>query len=188
MERQVSTPNVLVEFIKDFIKVADGLGVKYALVSGIVAILHGRSRGTEDVDLIVERLDRDAFARLHERLDSAGFECIQGNHAGDLYRNYLAENLGIRYVRKGSFVPDMELKLSKDALDEKQLRERTRLPLTGVPFYFSTIETNIAFKEELLKSPKDLEDARHLRAVYADRIEEKKVAELKRLIREYRLR
>lgn len=86
----------------------------------------------------------------------------------ELYEDYLNENLAVRHVLEGRFVPEMELKLAKDALDEKQLRERTLLPLTGVPYYFSTIETNIAFKEELLKSPKDREDARQLREVYGN--------------------
>ena len=31
---------------------------------------------------------------------------------------------------------------------------------------------HIAFKEELLKSPKDLEDSRHLRIVYSEKINE----------------
>lgn len=179
---------MLIDFVKDFIKVVDDAEINYVLVSGIVAILHGRSRGTEDVDLIIQRLGKEEFFRLHARLDSAGFECIQGNQPGELFDDYLNDKLSLRYVRKGSFVPEMEMKLSKDAMDDKQLRERTKLPLTGLPFYFSTVETNIAFKEELLKSPKDLEDARHLRMVYGKEIDERKISELKHLVREYRLR
>ena len=38
--------------------------------------------------------------------------------------------------------------------------------------WFSSIESNIAFKEEYLKSDKDLEDAEHLRIIYKDKIDD----------------
>jgi len=100
----------------------------------------------------------------------------------------LKDNLSLRYIKKGQFVPEIELKPAKDLLDEKQLRERTKLPLTGLPFFFSNIETNIAFKEELLKPPKDLEDSRHLRIIYSEKLDEAKISEIKGLIRKYRLK
>ena len=76
----------------------------------------------------------------------------------------------------------MEIKFPKDELDEEQLRERVKLPLTGVDVYFSSIESNIAFKEEYLKSEKDLEDAAHLRIIYEDKINEDKIDEIKKKI------
>jgi len=188
MDRSVNDSSVLVSFINDFVRVLEARGIKYALVSGFVAIAHGRSRGTEDIDVIVEKLSANEFESLFGALASAGFECIQGGKPGELYADYLAENSSLRFVRAGEFVPEMELKLSKDALDEKQLAERTKLPLTGLPFYFSTIETNIAFKEELLKSPKDIADSRHLRTVYEGEVDEGKVGRIKTLIRKYRIR
>ena len=77
----------------------------------------------------------------------------------------------------------MEIKFVKDELDEEQLKNRQRLPLTGLNIYFSSIESNIAFKEELLKSPKDLDDARHLRIIYEGKINEDKISEIKQLRR-----
>jgi len=41
--------------------------------------------------------------------------------------------------------------------------------------FFSTIETNIAFKEELLKSPKDLEGARPLRIIFLKKPDKGKI-------------
>jgi hypothetical protein len=40
----------------------------------------------------------------------------------------------------------------------------------------------IAYKEEVLKSEKDVEDALHLREVFKDVIDEKKIKEYKKLI------
>lgn len=187
MERQVSDANILNAFVRDFVLVLDQQKIRYIIVSGFVAIAHGRSRGTEDIDLIIERIPSERFMLLHAALLKNGFECLQGTNPSELHADYLSDNLSLRYVRKGGFVPEMEMKLAKDMLDESQLKERAKLPLTGLPFYFSSIETNIAFKEELLKSPKDLEDARHLRIIYAEKIDEKKVKKIKVLIRKYRL-
>ncbi|MBI5635934.1 hypothetical protein HY993_03150 [Candidatus Micrarchaeota archaeon] len=188
MDRLVDNKGVLIKFIDDFIKVVDGQKIRYALVSGIVAILHGRSRGTEDIDLIIERISRELFEKLHAGLEASGFECIQGKNPEALYEDYLLEDTSIRYVRIGEFIPEMELKLSKDPLDEQQLDERTRLPGTGTEYFFSTIETNIAFKEELLKSPKDLQDSEHLRMLYSKEVDEGKISQIKALIRKYRLK
>jgi len=82
----------------------------------------------------------------------------------------------------------MEIKFVKDELDEEQLKNRQRLPLTGLNIYFSSIESNIAFKEELLKSPKDLDDARHLRIIYEGKINEDKISEIKKKSKKIRMR
>ena len=84
-------------------------------------------------------------------------------------------------------VPEMELKLAKDALDEYQLTTRKRFPLTGMNIFFSNIEMNIAFKEELLKSDKDIEDAKHLRIIYSGNINENEINQIKQQIRRLRL-
>lgn len=188
MDRQISDKNLLNKFVEDFVSILEKEKLKYAIVSGFVAISHGRSRGTEDIDLILEKISEEKFESLHSNLVSNDFECIQGNKPKELFDDYLKENLSLRYTRKGEFVPEMELKLEKDDLDKQQLAERTKLPLTGLRFFFSTIETNIAFKEELLKSPKDMEDSRHLRILYDKKLNEQKITEIKQLIRKYRLK
>ncbi|MCX6707540.1 MAG: hypothetical protein NT001_05375, partial [Candidatus Woesearchaeota archaeon] len=75
-----------------------------------------------------------------------------------------------------------------DRLDDYQLTSRKKLPLTNLDLYFSSIEMNLAFKEELLKSDKDMEDARHLRIIYRGKIDEDEVKKIKSEIRRLRLR
>jgi hypothetical protein len=161
---------------------------KYIVVSGFVAISSGRTRGTEDIDVILERVSEQKFNEIHTDLTAQDFECIQGNNSVELYRNYLIDNLSIRYVLKNVPLPEMELKFAKDVLDEEQIKCRVKLPLTGLEVWFSSIDANIAFKEELLKSDKDLEDARHLRIVYAEQINESEINCFKQLIKRLRLR
>ncbi|MBU4308691.1 MAG: hypothetical protein KJ566_02765, partial [Nanoarchaeota archaeon] len=54
---------------------------------------------------------------------------------------------------------------------------------TKLNIFFSSIESNIAFKEELLGAEKDLEDAKHLRIIYQGKIDEDKINKLKKRIR-----
>jgi len=184
-ERAVKDRNVLDEFISDFIKVLKK-HCKYIIVSGYVAIAHGRARGTEDVDIIIEKIKVGEFTQLHKDLIKSGFECIQPGTPKTLYEDYLLEKTSIRYVKMGTLVPDMELKLAKDKLDKYQIKNRVKLPLTDTTFYFSTPETNIAFKEEYLKADKDLEDAKHLRMIYQETLNEKEIEKIKKMIKERR--
>jgi len=129
----------------------------------------------------------EKFCNLHNELIEVGFECMQSDNPTTIYENYLVKGDSIRYVRKGEFLPEMEVKFAKDGLDEEQLATRVKFPFTGLDVYFSSIESNIAFKEELLKSDKDLEDAKHLRIIYNDEIDEDKIDKIKKDIKRFRL-
>ena len=74
----------------------------------------------------------------------------------------------------------------KDELDLEQIQNRQKIPFTGLNIYFSSIESNIAFKEELLGAGKDIEDAEHLRIIYSEKINQDKINEIKKKIRKFR--
>jgi hypothetical protein len=183
MERQVGDRTILDKFTEEFCEVIEKY-CKYIICSGFVAIAHGRSRGTEDIDMIIEKIPFEKFKNLHEELLKKGFQCIQPGNTEKLYA-YLKDGVSIRYVWKSkSFAPpEMEVKFAKDELDEEQIKERQKLPLTGMDIYFSSIESNIAFKEEFLRAEKDLEDARHLRIIYKGKFSEDKVNKIKEKIK-----
>jgi len=186
MSREVKERTILDTFAEDFVDVVRK-HAKYIIVSGFVAIAHGRSRGTEDVDIIIERIEKETFIKMHNDLLLAGFECMQSEYPELIYDDYLNDKTSVRYVRKGHFIPEMELKLAKDELDDYQILTRKKLPLTGLDLYFSSIEMNIAFKEELLKSEKDMDDAKHLRIIYSDVLDENEITKIKAQIRRLRL-
>lgn len=186
MERVISDKNILDKFAIDFTRIVER-HVKYIIVSGFVSISHGRTRATEDIDMIIEKISLDKFKLLHFELEKNNFECMQSSKAEDIY-DYLTRKDSVRYIRKGEFLPEMEVKFAKDELDLLQLSTRQKLPLSGLDVWFSSIEMNIAFKEELLKSDKDLEDAKHLRIIYEDKINESFINDIKKMIRKYRLK
>ncbi|HLD89391.1 MAG TPA: hypothetical protein VI894_04245 [Candidatus Nanoarchaeia archaeon] len=185
MERSVKDRNILDEFCTKFCSIIDRYA-KYIVVSGFVAIAAGRTRGTEDIDIIIEKIDKSKFVQMHQDLIKNGFVCMQSDSSEEIY-DYLKENLSVRYVYENMPVPEMELKFAKDELDNYQLKTRVKIPLTGLDVWFSSINMNIAFKEDYLKSDKDLEDARHLRIVFAEDINEDEIKKIKRMIRKLKL-
>ena len=187
MNRGIDNRNILDKFADDFCSVVDKY-VKYIVVSGFVAISHGRSRATEDIDMIIEKVSFGKFNELHKDLVKHGFECLQSSKEKDIY-DYLSRGDSVRYVREGTFLPpEMEIKFPKDEIDNLQLATRRKLELTGLDIWFSSIEMNIAFKEELLKTDKDIEDAKHLRIIYKDDIDESSINEIKEKIKRLRLK
>jgi hypothetical protein len=182
---KVDDRTILEKFTEDFVKVLER-HAKYIIVSGFVAILHGRSRGTEDIDIITEKLQPEKFALLHEDLIKSGFECLQSRSSEEIY-TYLKDNTSVRYVKKGTYLPQMELKFARDQIDNYQITTRKKLPLTGTDFFFPSIESAIAFKEELLKSNKDLKDAQHLRVIYGKKLDELEIERVKTEIKKLRL-
>jgi len=177
---------ILDEFVIDFVNVIEKY-VKYIIVSGFLAIAHGRTRATEDIDMIIESMNKADFINMHNELYDKGFVCVNPDNPEVLYNDYLTKKISIRYTRKNEFVPEMEIKFAKDELDEEQIKTRQKLDLTGLDVYFSSINMNIAFKEGLLKSNKDLEDAKHLRLVYNNEINEDEINRIKERIQEKRL-
>ena len=186
-KRRVDNRTILDKFVEDFCEIVDK-HCRYIICSGFVAIAHGRARGTEDIDMIIEKIDYSKFLKLHKELIKNNFICIQSDSPEKIFKDYLAKGLSVRYVWKdeGFFPPEMEIKLAKDKLDEEQIDSREKLPFTGLNIYFSSVEGNIAFKEEFLASQKDLEDAKHLRIIYKDKISEENINKIKEKIKKYR--
>lgn len=187
MERMINDRTILDDFAEDFTRIVER-HCRYIVVSGFVAIAHGRTRATEDIDMILERISEKKFLALHTDILAAGFSCIQTDDGVSAYEDYLSKGISLRYTRDQNFAPpEMEVKFAKDELDELQLETRKKLPSTGLDIWFSSIAMNIAFKEELLKSKKDYEDAAHLRIVYKNEFSEEEIEEIKEKIRRLRL-
>jgi hypothetical protein len=186
MRRGIDDRNILEKFVEEFTKIIEKY-TDYIIVSGFVAIASGRTRATEDIDMIVRKIDFNKYSKLHAELIERGFHCMNSSKVKDVYE-YLSTGNSIRYVRKPSFMPpEMEIKFAKDEIDEMQLKTKMKLPFTNLDVWFSSIDMNIAFKEELLRSDKDMEDARHLRIVYSKNISEKNINKIKDSIRKMRL-
>ena len=145
----------------NFVKILDRQGIDYVIISGYIAILFGRSRNTEDVDLFIEEMPFEKFKKLWEALEKEGFECINAFSPEEAYNDYLKEMIAIRFAVKGTFEPNFELKYPKTDLNQYSLKNKIVVELNNEKLNTSKMELQIAFKL-YLGSEKDLEDAIHL--------------------------
>ena len=71
----------------------------------------------------------------------------------------------IRFAVKPSLSPNVEIKFAKDHYDSVALQHPLNILIGDKQLKTSLLELQIAYKEEVLKSNKDLEDAEHIREV-----------------------
>jgi len=142
---------------------------KYVIVSGYVAILFGRSRTSEDIDIIVEKIDFNKFNKFWAEV-SKKFECINTKDAENAYKEYLSSGSAIRFSRKNNFIPNVEFKFPKVELDDWTLKERKKVILNNHQLFIPPLELQIPFKL-FLGSEKDIEDAKHIYRIFQDNID-----------------
>jgi hypothetical protein len=155
--------SVLDKFAVDFTAILKKY-TEYVIVSGYVSIVLGRSRASEDIDVIIPRIDFETFLKLYEELKKAHFYCINALLPEDIFE-YLSEKTSVRFAKESTVIPNMEVKFAKNRIDELTLNNTLRVKLGKNELIVSHLEMQIAFKESVLKSPKDLEDARHIRNI-----------------------
>jgi len=67
------SPNELDELAIAFSTVLSRLDVDHAFIAGYLAILTGRARATDDIDVLIERLSEEEVDRLVEELDAEDY-------------------------------------------------------------------------------------------------------------------
>jgi len=169
--------SVLDEFVLDFV---NSLNIDYVLVSGYVSILFGRSRGSEDIDMVIEPLDKAATLTFFDALVVSGFECI--NESRETAFDCLSESVALRFAKKGSVIPNMEVKFAKSFASKAALNNSVEVLLNNNVLKISPIELQIVYKRLCLRSEKDLEDARHLEIVFENHISVEKINKYKELL------
>jgi len=142
--------------------ILDDVGIEYSVVSGYVAVLFGRSRATEDIDVITERFDNGTADELATRLQEAGY-WGSAMPLEDVYET-LAEDLPVRVAEDGHRVPNVELKFASDEHDRISLDDAIHVRLGGETIRIGSLEFQIAYKLNM-GAPRDYEDALYLHEV-----------------------
>lgn len=168
--------NELDEFTIDFCKHLKD--INYTLLSGYVAILFGRSRSSEDIDVVIEKLDKPSFFSLWSDLQHK-FECLNTHKKEEAFE-YLKEGLALRFSYKNLFIPNMELKFAKN-LELEALKNKTLVEINSHKIYISPIELQISYKL-FLGSQKDIEDARFLYLVFKDYLNKESLIKYNKLL------
>jgi hypothetical protein len=113
--------NELDKFTIDFIQILEKF-TDYVIVSGYVSILLGRTRASEDVDLLIPKMDFETFDKMFVHLSDNNFECANTSISKSAFE--MLDSHAIRFYKSGIPVPNMEFKkitsdIQQEALDGK---------------------------------------------------------------------
>lgn len=165
--------SILDQFVIDFIRVLEKCHVKYVVVSGYIAIVFGRSRNTEDIDIIVEKLGKRKFTKVWSTIIKS-YECLNTLDLNSAYIDYLSEGSALRFSKKGKYIPNIEFKFADEPVSRMAIRTALCLILNGNCINISRLELQIAYKM-YLGSDKDLEDAKFLFELFEDKLNNSKL-------------
>lgn len=146
--------------VLEFVSELERLDIDYVVVSGYVAILTGRSRGTEDIDFLIDEssvtLDKlESLLQDYWCIDSSKEEMI----------DKLEDDLSIRLAEIDEVIPNFELFYPTSKWDDQALEDKIEADLGDNALYISPLELQIAYKL-YLGAEKDIEDALHLFTVF----------------------
>jgi hypothetical protein len=170
-------------FTLDFIKILEK-HTDYVIVSGYVSILLGRARASEDVDIIIPKIDFTIFQSLYKDIKKHNFYCLNAEDDVTVY-DYLKDNVAVRFAKKENIIPNIEMKWVKNKFDKIALEKTIDVKLSKGKIQISNLELQIAFKEMVLKSPKDLEDADHIKDVAKGYLDKDMIRKYKEMLRDF---
>jgi len=143
---------------------------RYVIVSGYVAILFGRARGTEDIDLFIDYMDRDTFMLFSKDLLEQGFYFLNSDDIGEIY-SMLCDRLAVRIAKTDRIIPNVEMKFKKDDFDHYAISRAKVVQFDDIRFFVSPIELQIPYKL-YLGSDKDIEDAVYLWMLFRETLDD----------------
>ncbi len=172
--------NELDRRVLDFVNV---IPCRYVIISGYVAILFGRSRTTEDIDLFLDIKSGSDFSDFYKAVTKIGFKPFNARDEEEAYE-LVNEDIPVRFIFNDELYPNFEIKLPKDNVDKESLRKRVEVVLDNGKLYVSPLELQIGYKM-YLGSDKDIDDARHLYLMLKEQLDMK---ELKYIVRSVKVK
>lgn len=163
------TLSELDELVLEFVALLDEEGIQYTIVSGYVAILTGRSRATEEIDTVIERLPRERTTALADRLREEGY--WGATMPLDELHETFSDGLRQRVAEEGTMIPNFELWFAKNDYERAALADPLIARVSDRELNISPFELQIAYKL-FLGSEKDFEDALHLYSVFEEHLDE----------------
>ncbi len=169
-------------FVRDFLDILKKHS-DYLVVSGFVSISTGRARGTEDIDVLVQKLDKEKFNELFKDILKNNWWCYQGDTLEEVWR-YIEKGESVRFAKQEEMFPNIEF-ITVDKTKPAKYFELThpqKIRVKDFEFKIPPLEFEILYKEIILAGKKDLADARHLRIFFLDILKEERFKEYKLII------
>jgi predicted nucleotidyltransferase len=160
----------------DFVSVLEKAGIRYVVISGYVAILLGRSRSTEDVDLFIEKTGFEKFKELANELQKKNYWILNTSDVREAF-GYLKGNLALRFAKKGEVIPNFEVKFPKKEMDSVSLEDPLPVRIGRSRIMMSRLEVQIPFKL-WLGSEKDIEDAVYIYELFKEVLDKKRMKDV----------
>ncbi len=169
-------------FVKDFLAILNK-HTSSLVVSGYVSISTGRTRATEDVDILIPLPEKNAFGTLFQDLIGQNFWCYQGDNSDEAY-GYLQELVSIRFARKNEMFPNIELVPFDQRKKAKafEFAHQQKIRVREFTFTIPVLEFEILYKEIALGSEKDRADALHLRTFFSEILKEENFKKCRSII------
>lgn len=153
------SPNELDTLVIDITTILSQNNITYAIVSGYIAVLLGRSRATEDIDIITESFSETTAQTLSSEFTEAGF-WGSAMPLDQLYET-LSDGLIFRVAKDGHRVPNVEMKFPSDGYDRISLAEPVTIRVNDTDLRVGSLELQIAYKL-WMGGQRDFEDALYL--------------------------
>ncbi len=163
------------KFVFKFVDILEQSKINYVVVSGYVSILLGRTRTTEDVDILIDKIEMKKFKNFYDSIYNSNMWILNEIKLEKAY-SMLEDGIAIRVAEKNKILPNIKLKFSKENLDIVAMKTKIKAAVNSKKIFISNIELQIAFKF-YLGTNKDIEDAIHLNELFKDRIDNKLMAE-----------
>ncbi len=158
-------PNRLDELAIEFSGILGEFDIDHVYIAGYVSILAGRARSTEDVDVLIERIDEEVAEELAATLDEEGFWGPTMPLAS-IYET-LEDGDHIWAAPKDQVTPHLEVKFARDEFDHASLERAVTARIGGKTIPIGPLELQIAYKL-YLGARKDVEDAVHLYTLFEE--------------------
>ncbi|MFC7209884.1 hypothetical protein ACFQL3_05225 [Natronoarchaeum sp. GCM10025321] len=158
-------PNELDELAIAFTEILDDLNIEHVYVAGYLAILTGRSRSTEDIDVLLEPIDEAESERLAERLKREGM-WGPAMPLDDLHM-MLSDGDNIWVAPDEQVIPHIEAKFVDDEADRASLDQAITARVGDAELPVGPLELQIPYKL-YLGTRTDIEDAAHLVALFEE--------------------
>ena len=101
----------------------------YVIVSGYVAILFGRTRSTEDVDLLIPICDESTFLLLHDKFIELGYEFLNEKMVMGCTQSLHPVPESVSLKRMHSYPT---LRLSSPGMSPMPIHSKTGSPLSSM--------------------------------------------------------
>ena len=158
-------PNQLDELAIAFSSILDQFGIDHVYIAGYVSILTGRARSTEDIDVLIEKIDEETADELVAALTENGF-WGPAMPLPSLYE-MLENGDNIWVAPDDQITPHLEVKFARDEFDRASLHNTISARIDDEVLPIGPFELQVAYKL-YLGAQKDIEDAVHLYTLFEE--------------------